>query len=79
VATDVGGTREVIEHGVLGWLVREGSVQAIEAGLRTFLSEPTRFSTMAAAGRQRIEAEFDIGVRTRRQAEIYKELACVGG
>ena len=70
VATDVGGTREVIEHGVLGWLVREGSVQAIEAGLRTFLSEPTRFSTMAATGRQRIETEFDIGVRTRRQAEI---------
>lgn len=79
VATDVGGTGEVIEHGVSGWLVRKGSVRALEEGLRAFLREPKRFATMADAGRQRIVAEFDLGVRTRRQGRIYEELTCAGG
>lgn len=79
VATDVGGTREVIEHGVSGWLVREGSVTELEQGLRAFLREPARFAALAAAGRRRIEAEFDIGARTQRQAGIYEEVACAGG
>jgi hypothetical protein len=33
---------------------------------------------MAAAGRRRIEAEFDINARTERQAVIYQEVACAG-
>jgi glycosyltransferase involved in cell wall biosynthesis len=76
VATDVGGTAEVIEHGVSGWLVRPGSVQALEDGLRAFLREPAVHVAMAARGRQRIESEFEFGHRTERQMRLYEEVAC---
>jgi glycosyltransferase involved in cell wall biosynthesis len=77
VATDVGGTAEVIEHGVSGWLVRKGSVQALSDGLRALLGDPARFAAMAVAGRQRIVAEFDFDARTQRQAALYEEVVCV--
>jgi glycosyltransferase involved in cell wall biosynthesis len=76
VATDVGGTSEVIEHSVSGWLVRKGSVRALRDGLRAFLDDPARFATMAVAGHQRIVAEFNFGARTQGQAALYEELVC---
>lgn len=76
VATDVGGTREVIEHGRSGWLVEGGSLPALAEGLRRFLRAPTEFAAMAQGGRTRIETAFSIGARTEMQAELYRELAC---
>ena len=76
VATDVGGTREVIEHGRNGWLVEGGSLPALTEGLRRFLQAPTEFEAMARRGRTRIEAEFSIDARTEKQAELYREVAC---
>jgi glycosyltransferase involved in cell wall biosynthesis len=54
LATDVGGTREVIEHGVNGWLVRPGSAAEIAAGIRRYLAQPAQFIEMARRGRQRV-------------------------
>ena len=78
VATDAGGTGEVIEHGVSGWLVPRNSVRALEEGLQEFLQEPERFWAMAELGRQRFASEFDFGTRTERQTQIYEELICRG-
>jgi glycosyltransferase involved in cell wall biosynthesis len=78
VATDVGGTREVIQHGTTGWLVAPGSLEALVGGIRRFLCEPTAFARMAASGRARIEAEFSLAARTQRQTGIYAEIAGVG-
>ena len=75
VATDVGGTGEVIEHGVSGWLVEPRSRAALETGLRRFLEAPGQFAAMARAGRQRIERDFSFAVRTEAQTRIYEELA----
>lgn len=75
VATDAGGTCEVIEHGVNGWLVAVGSVAALVAGLRCYLENPDDFIVMADAGRQRVEAQFSINSRTIRQTLLYEELA----
>jgi glycosyltransferase involved in cell wall biosynthesis len=76
VATDVGGTAEVIEHGVSGWLVPKGSVRALEDGLWAFLRKPAVHVGMAARGRSRIESEFEFGHRTERQMRLYEEVAC---
>jgi glycosyltransferase involved in cell wall biosynthesis len=76
VATDVGGTREVIEHGRNGWLVEGGSLSALADGLRQFLEAPTGFAATARSGRARIEAEFSIDARTERQAQVYQDTAC---
>jgi glycosyltransferase involved in cell wall biosynthesis len=75
VATNVGGTREVIQHGQTGWLVDPRSLGALATGIRRYLAEPAAFARMAAAGRARIEAEFSLAARTCRQARIYAELA----
>ena len=77
VATDVGGTCEVIQHGQTGWLVAPRSLEALAAGMRHYLAEPAAFVRMAAAGRARIEAEFSLASRTQRQARIYTEIAGV--
>jgi glycosyltransferase involved in cell wall biosynthesis len=74
VATDVGGTREIIEHGVSGWLVRPGSLEELTAGIRRFLEEPGRFAVMREQARRRIESGFTYEVRTARQAGLYREL-----
>lgn len=79
VATNVGGTAEVVEHGRTGWLVAPGSAAAIADGIHAALSEPSRLATAARDGRARIVSQFDIGARTSRQTSIYKEVACAGG
>jgi len=75
VATDVGGTREVIEHGVSGWLVEAGSAPAIAAGIERYLADPAAFAAMATRGRRRIEEHFSIDTRTARQLTLYENLA----
>ena len=75
VATAVGGTAEVIEHGISGWLVRPRSVTAMEDGIRRFLKRPDEFIRMALVGRNRIEAEFSFEARTEAQMKLYEELA----
>ena len=77
VATDVGGTREVIQHGETGLLVTPRSLEALTAGIRRYLSAPEALARMAVAGRARIETEFSMAVRTQRQARIYIEIAGV--
>ena len=75
IATDVGGTGEVIEHGVSGWLVKRGSAAEITGGLRRFLAAPAEFVSMARAGRRRVAQEFSFPARTEAQTRIYEELA----
>jgi glycosyltransferase involved in cell wall biosynthesis len=79
VATDVGGTAEVIEHGRSGWLVAPRSVAALTDGLREFLQRPAAFFAMAGAGRQRIEAHFTFGPRTAEQMHIYEQVVMDSG
>jgi glycosyltransferase involved in cell wall biosynthesis len=75
VATDVGGTNEIIEHGVSGWLVRPQSVDALAEGIRSFLQDPDSFHAMAVVARAKIEREFSFDVRTAEQVRIYETIA----
>ena len=75
VATDVGGTAEVIEHGVTGWLIQPRSIESLVAGIREFLEHPARFAAMSQAARSRIEKDFSFEARTTRQMSIYEEVA----
>lgn len=76
IATDVGGTCEVIEHGVSGWLVSPGDPNILADGVRRCLHDPQKFVEMAARGRSRIESMFEFGRRTEDQMQIYREVAC---
>ncbi len=74
IATDVGGTREVIEHGLSGWLMRSDDCDELQSALRRYLADPDAFIEMARRGRARIESSFAFGARTEKQVGIYREL-----
>jgi glycosyltransferase involved in cell wall biosynthesis len=75
VATDVGGTAEVIEHGPHGLARRAWFGAGAGAGIREFAAgEMTSWPWRA--GRARIESEFSFAARTRTAGRDLPELAC---
>ncbi len=58
VATDVGGVRHVVEHGVTGWLAPSGDAEAVAGLVRRSLDHPDQSATMAAAGRESVRSRF---------------------
>jgi glycosyltransferase involved in cell wall biosynthesis len=74
VATDVGGTREIVRHGVNGFLVRRGSMSELREAIRKYLSSPASLVATASKGRSLIEAEFSYPARTAMQTDLYEEL-----
>ncbi len=77
VATRVGGTAEVIEHGDSGWLIEPGDIGAIRSGIETFLGRADEFVAMAERARSRIVEGFSISVRTERLSEFYERICPV--
>ncbi len=75
VATDVGGTSEVIQHDVSGWLIRPRRKDEIVAGILAYLRNPARFLALARAAQAKIEADFSFAARTSAQMALYEELA----
>jgi glycosyltransferase involved in cell wall biosynthesis len=74
VATRVGGTTDLIEHGVHGLLVPPGDPHALAGALRQILRNPTWRAAMGERGRARQREEFDLDVMVRRLEDLYEEL-----
>lgn len=60
VATDVGGTAEILENGISGWLVPSHSAEALEQAVRTLYENPTQRSAMGKAARERAVEKFSL-------------------
>jgi glycosyltransferase involved in cell wall biosynthesis len=75
VATDVGGTAELVTHGVHGLLVRPGSAAPLAESIETALSDRRASSVLAAAARRRIETELSFERRMQKVESIYQTLA----
>lgn len=71
VATQVGGTGEIVEHGRSGWLIEPGSVTDLVDGIRRYLRAPGDFVAMGEAAHQRILSQFTFDARTQRLMSIY--------
>jgi len=59
VATAVGGTPEVVEHGVTGLLVPRRDPEALAKAVSELLLDPTRRAAMGRAAAQRAELLFN--------------------
>jgi glycosyltransferase involved in cell wall biosynthesis len=70
VATAVGGTPEVIEDGVSGYLVRPGDADALAGRIRDLLASEDLRREMGFQGRQRVLEDFSFPA----QAEQYRRL-----
>jgi glycosyltransferase involved in cell wall biosynthesis len=52
LASRAGGTPDLIEHGVTGWLVAPGDTADLTASIRELLCNPGRAADLAKAARQ---------------------------
>jgi glycosyltransferase involved in cell wall biosynthesis len=53
-----GGTLDVIEDGVTGWLVPHGDIEHLSSALESLLADPERAREMGARGRERVLRTF---------------------
>jgi glycosyltransferase involved in cell wall biosynthesis len=60
VATAVGGTPEVVEDGVTGWLTPSGDDAAIARYVTRLATDPAERAAMGRAGRLRVESRFSL-------------------
>src|SRR5262249_41091338 len=76
VATDGGGTRELVVDGETGFLVPPGNPDALAAKIEYLLDHPDIAKGMGEAGEVRLRREFSITRMVERTAKLY-ELAMV--
>lgn len=78
VATRVGGTPEVVEHGETGLLVEPGDAGALASALAGLLEDADRARRYGRAARRRAEQRFDIDRQVERTLELWREVAPSG-
>jgi glycosyltransferase involved in cell wall biosynthesis len=74
VATDVVGTRDLIQHEHTGLLAPTGDDAALAHYVLQLLSEPARARRLAAAGQADVLARFSIQAMVQQTAALYQSL-----
>jgi glycosyltransferase involved in cell wall biosynthesis len=74
VATAVGGTRELIEDGVTGYLVPPANSQALADRIGFALGDQENHAEIISAARRRVTSEYGIGRMVESVESLYDEL-----
>jgi glycosyltransferase involved in cell wall biosynthesis len=74
IASDVGGTREMVVTGETGFLVPRGDVRGLRDHLATLLTRPGLRSRLGRRGRERYEEQFTFEAMLRRTLRVYEEV-----
>lgn len=74
IATNVGGTAEIIEHGRSGVLVRPGNTGEISSAILDFMRDRQKYADMARRARLSVRERFSYQSRTSRLMRIYDAL-----
>ncbi len=74
IATSVGGTPEIIEHGRNGILVKPGDPESMSLGIITLLTNSERRNSIAANGLSSLFPKFSPENRAAQILSLYKEL-----
>ena len=74
VATAVGGTPELIEDGVNGYLVPPGEPQALAARLHDLLTDEQRMQALGQAGRRTVLERFTFEGQGREYQDLFASL-----
>jgi glycosyltransferase involved in cell wall biosynthesis len=78
VATNIEGTREVVEDGRSGLLVAAGDAQALARAVERVARSPILARRLALDGRRRAEQRFALGSQVERTAALYREALAEG-
>lgn len=79
VATDVGGTGEVVRHGHSGLLVPPKDPHALAVAVSEVLAQPARAHEMGRLGRRIVEEGFSAHAMVRQMEQLYLDLAAARG
>ncbi len=74
VATAVGGTPEVVEDGVTGYLVPPGNVTALRDRIADALASEARRKAMGLRGRKWVREHFSFAAQARQYHEFFDDL-----
>ena len=74
IATDVGGTGEVVRDGDTGLLVPDGDREKLEAAIRSLLVDDARRHLLAENATRLIATEFSFGAMYGKTAEVLSGL-----
>lgn len=74
VATDVGGTREIVEDGTTGFVVPSGNALSLASRAVDILSDPDLASAMGEAARARINRLFTLERQARLTSGLYQQV-----
>ncbi len=74
VATDVGGTTEVVEHEQTGLVVPQGNPRAMAEAIIDLLRKPEYAHALGKQGRERVTERFDLETMIEKTVLIYREL-----
>ncbi len=75
VATDVGGTSEMIHDGVHGLVIPPDCPLETARAIESVLQDSARTKLRIAAARERVETELSFETRMRKVEELYEKLA----
>lgn len=74
VVTDVGGSGEVIENGVTGYLVPPADPEALADAITKLIENPGKAKAMGAAGKKVVHEKFSIEAMVKEYEDLYKQL-----
>jgi glycosyltransferase involved in cell wall biosynthesis len=78
VATMIGGSTEVLDHGRLGWLVPPGDASALAAAILEALRlDPAERKRRGAAGRAYVQEQYSLETNADRLDDLYSRVAAI--
>ncbi len=72
VASNVGGTSELVADGVNGFLVPPGAPEALARRIRQLLDDPDLRTRLGRAGQDTVAGAFDVGRQTARLRRLFE-------
>ena len=74
IATDAGGPREIVEHGVTGLLVPPSDPPALAAAIRRLFTDRQATKTMGRRGQERFTARFTAARMAQDMLNLYRRV-----
>lgn len=74
IATDVAGCREIVSHGVNGYLIAPKDAVMLAHFLQDLLEDKDKLITFGANGRKKVEQEFSQEIVFEKTLQIYQSL-----
>ena len=74
VATDTGGTSEIVMHEKTGFLITDNDYQQLGSYIQYLLNHPDKAQEMGQLGRERVHHHFNIDKMTQCYFDLYQEV-----